>query len=637
MRWTNTFLPTLREVPSALRGQPEEWLLRAGLLGFSNAGYAWWPLGIRMLRKLQQQVRCRLLEAGAQEIGLSSLVPVSLWERSHLRDWLEPSGLRVDLAQAERKTRYLLAGWQEPVLADMLAGWLASYRNLPLLLFQFTPGVSSPPSSSVLLPETALRPGVQVYGFHPTPESLHCSYQQLLQQTERLLDWLELPYWVAQSHHPGGEEAHRVIVRLWLAHQGDAGSSPLPGSSERLASSAEKPELSEQEGSPGNEVPPESSRWASFLEEVAFCEQCGYTAIADSTRIGGRPTRPVPAECLLAHPPAQATHHPPLPDEEPFRCVPTPGASTIAEVTAFLGRPAHQFLKTLIYLADGQPVAVLIRGDHQASASKICRAFGIGRLEMADPATIEKVTGAPVGFSGPVGMKERIAIWADWDVQDAQNVVVGANRADAHLVGVCIGRDFHPDFFADLRRATPGDPCPQCPARLQIARGLSVADSACLAPEISHQLALRFHDTQEKLQPVRIHRFQLDLARVLWAIAAVHHDAQGLVWPKWFAPYDLLLVCLAPQEQAIRKATEELYEACQKAGLEVLLDDRELRPGVKFFDADLLGIPWRAVLGPKNYQQGQLELKHRRTGQKQIIPLPQAASTIIEKIQTTLN
>jgi len=698
MQWSKAFLPTLKEVPPMLRGGPEHWLLRAGLLAATSAGYAWLPLGMRMLRKLQEQLRRRLLEAGAQEIGLPVLAPLSLWQHLRLSDPEPHSGLRLDLAQSERKTRYLLGGGQEPLLAELTAGWLASYRNLPLLLFQFGLVAGPEGASASSLADAALRPAVHMYGFHASADSLHQTYQQLLQQVENLLEFVELPYWVAQMDFGPEYPGHRLVIRLPGERTGVAGRPPetafdrpeparsaLPGEADMspspagLASEAYPTGLPSEAGAPS--PPLSQSPIVAGLEEVAFCTECGYTAVRASARIGGRPTKPLPGAWVLAglavppgSPPppgvgqsqkelagravragpmppgtsqiqgGQAEHtgqpgptdsESPSAPLEPIRRVPTPGARTIAEVTTFLRRPPQEFLKTLLYLADGRPVAVLIRGDHQASEGKIRAAFGISRLEMADPATVEKVTGAPVGFSGPVGLKEPISIWADWDVRTARNVVVGANEADAHLVGVCIGRDFRPDFFADLRMAMAGDPCPQCPAVLQIGVGLSAAEAACLPTARTEPLGLRFHDAQQQLRPVLMHRLQVDLARLICAMAAVHHDQAGLRWPEWFAPFDILLVCLAPEDETVRRAAWELYQAWQSAGLEVLLDDRDLRPGVKFFDADLLGIPWRAVLGPKNYQQGQLELKHRRSGQKQVIPLADAAAILIEKVRAS--
>ncbi|MCS7304231.1 MAG: His/Gly/Thr/Pro-type tRNA ligase C-terminal domain-containing protein [Thermoguttaceae bacterium] len=642
MRWAQGFLPTLKEVAPAFRGSPEEWLLRAGLMGLSSAGYVWWPLGIRMLRKLQEKVRGQLLDAGIEEIGLPIVAPMGLWQRMEWPVGENQLVLRADFLDPERKGRFVLGGWQEPILAEVLAGWLNSYRNLPLVVFQLGLVGASEGGSVSKLAEAPLREAVQVYGFHASADSLHQNYQQLLQHIENLLEFLELPYWVAQADPLPQQPVHKLVVRLSGGNiPGSETSAFEPSQSEAAANQPEttnkaKPPT-EKNGTNSGFITP--IRQLGSLEEVAFCEQCGYTALRPSGRIGGRPSKPVPAASVLVGlvGPTRGGESlsKPAQQQEPVRCVPTPGARTIAEVTNFLKKPASQFLKTLVYLADGKPVAVLVRGDHQASSPKICRAFGISKLEMADPATVERVTGAPLGFSGPVGLKERIAMYADWDVQWAQNVIVGANQADAHLVGVCIGRDFVPDFFADLRLPMPGDPCPQCPANLEIGIGLSVAEAACLPKEASQPLELRFRDAQEQLQPILLHRLQLDLVRLLWATVAVHHDSQGLVWPERFSPWDILLVCLAPEDELIRKAAEELYHHWQASELEVLLDDRPLRPGVKFYDADLLGVPWRAVLGPKNYQQGQLELKHRRTGQKQMIPLAEAAFGVVEKVRST--
>jgi len=631
------------------------------MLALSSGGaYAWLPLGLRMLRKLQQHIRRLLEQAGTQEIALPMLTPLSLWEGMDPVASEDAQGLRLDLAGPERKTRYLLGGWQEPVLAHLLAGWLASYRNLPLVLFQRTAVCSPERGPSGSLAEAPGRPAVQLYGFYDSAESLHRNYQNLLQRCEELVLLLELPYWVAQKESPDEEPAHQMVVKLESDPKPAFLNQPVPSEGNaqagyrvgRSGMDGQQPVSGKESTRADGEAirtaqAPDQSPW----EQVAFCDTCGYTAVRDWARIGGRPAKPVPARLVLGgqaeqvqpdSSPQMAQAEQGHPEgskcsEEPVRCVPTPGARTIAEVTAFLGRPAQQFLKTLVYLADGQPVAVLVRGDHEASEPKIRRAFGVRRFELADPATVENVTGAPVGFSGPIGLKQAIPLWADWDVQQARNVVVGANQADAHFVGVCVGRDFQPDFFADLRVALPGDPCPQCSAVLQMGGGMSVVESACWPVEWTDRLGLRFHDAQERLRPVRMSRWQIDLARLLTAFAARSHDSAGLIWPERLAPWDIVLVCLSVEDPRLMEAAGQLYAAWQAAGLEVLLDDRDLRPGVKFYDADLLGIPWRVVLGPRHFQEGQVEVKHRRTGQKETVPLAEAARIMIEKVRSAKN
>ncbi len=621
------FLPTLKEVSASLQGGPEEWLVRSGMLAsLAGASYTWLPLGTRMLRKLEHLVRMRLEQAGAQEMALPMLSPVSLWEKVGWADHLGENCLRLDLTRHDRKVRYVLGASQEPVLAELLAGWLASYRNLPLVLFQMAPVFAPEGASSSGLAEAGQRSTVQVYGFHASAESLHSTYQNLLRAGEEFLEFLGLSCWVAQMESAHAEVGHLLVVPL-----SDPGSHLPPDDQPRRPEVGHAPSTPSATESQAISEPfaKGRSKRRAFQEEVAFCGKCGYTFVRQSARIGQRPPTPLPPSSL----PSVQGIGPSAEGPKPLRCVPTPGARTIAEVTTFLDRPAHQFLKTLLYLADGRPVAVLIRGDHEASEAKIRQALGIEHVTMADPETIQQVTGAPVGFSGPIGLKQPIPLWADWDVQRAENVVVGANQADAHLVDVWIGRDFQPDFFADLRLPLPGDPCPRCCSTLQIGCGLPVAESVSLGSQYSLPLGLRFHDAQETLQPVLMSRFQIDLTRVLAAMGAVHHDSAGLVWPERFAPFDVLLVCLSVQNTAVMESAFRLYEVWQQAGLEVLLDDRDLRPGVKFYDADLLGIPWRVVLGERNWQEGVMEVKHRRSGQKEKIPLDEVADAMVEKVR----
>ena len=350
-------------------------------------------------------------------------------------------------------------------------------------------------------------------------------------------------------------------------------------------------------------------------ETIAHCAECGYAATRETAAIGTRDS---------------AAPDAPL---EELRKVDTPGAATIDEVSRLLGCRPRDLVKTLIYAAAGRPVAVLVRGDHEASEAKIRRALGCSRLELATPEMIGQVTGAPVGFAGPVGMKQAVPIWADRDVAPLRNVVVGANQPDAHLVGANLARDFRADQFADLRTAGQGDPCPRCSSKLALEPAIEVGRLARLGTRFSEPLAACFCDEREQQHPIVMGGCRLLLDRLLAAVVETSHDADGIIWPLGLAPYEVVLLPLNVADSQTSAVAERLHDELAAPGVEVLLDDRDVRAGVKFKDADLVGIPLRVVIGDRGLAQGKLEVKWRACADKEMIDLEGAAETIAGMIR----
>ena len=297
--------------------------------------------------------------------------------------------------------------------------------------------------------------------------------------------------------------------------------------------------------------------------------------------------------------------------KQPLQTVPTPGAATIEQVTKFLKCPAQQMIKTLIYAADGKPIAVLFRGDHDANEGKVRRAAGAAKVELADPKVIEQVTGAPVGFAGPVGLKQPIPIYADREIEKIVNGISGANQAETHLTGVNYGRDFQVAAFADLRNAVDGDPCPRCSSKLAVRHAIEVGHVFKLGTKYSDALSARFLDQSEQLKSIIMGCYGIGINRIIAGLIETCHDANGIIWPMTLAPYEVLLSPVKVTDPATKEATERLYNELTAAGIEVLLDDRDVRAGVKFKDADLIGIPLRVVIGERGLKEGKLEMKWR--------------------------
>ena len=349
-------------------------------------------------------------------------------------------------------------------------------------------------------------------------------------------------------------------------------------------------------------------------DAILSCGRCDYAANVEK------------AAC---RPPAGESAEAPLPPDK----VATPGQRTVEEVCAFLKVPAARLVKTLIYLADGTPVAALVRGDHELNESKLRTALGCNELVIADDATVVKATGAPVGFAGPHGLAIRIV--ADLDVKAMANFVTGANEADAHRLNTNHGRDFNVALWADLRAAIPGDRCAKdgCGGTYEAHRGIEVGQVFFLGTKYSDAMKATYLDEHGKEHPIVMGCYGIGIGRTVAAAIEQNHDENGIIWPMPLAPFQAALLCLGPDGQ---EPCERLYRELVDAGVEVLFDDRSERPGVMFKDADLTGIPIRIGIGKKSLEKGGAEVKLRRGGEMQIVPLDQAAAKVKAMIEEAM-
>ncbi len=322
-------------------------------------------------------------------------------------------------------------------------------------------------------------------------------------------------------------------------------------------------------------------------------------------------------------------------DETPHRPltpVPTPGRRTVEEVTAFLKITPRQLVKTLLYTTGQETVAVLIRGDHDVNEIKVKRLLNVTDLELVKPELVPALIGAPVGFVGPVGLKQ-IPILADWAVKGMANFVVGANQADTHLVDANWARDFAVDQFADLRNAQVGDPSPRNDGILNATKGIEVGHVFMLGTKYSQSMKATFLDAQGQEQLAVMGCYGIGVSRTAAASVEQNHDAKGIKWPVPIAPFHVTLLPLS-QSQPVMQLAETLYASLQDAGIEVLWDDRDERAGVKFNDADLIGAPYHLVIGDKGLAQGQVELKIRQTGETTKVAPDQVLATLASWLST---
>ena len=344
------------------------------------------------------------------------------------------------------------------------------------------------------------------------------------------------------------------------------------------------------------------------------CEACAYAANLE------RAERAIPQ------------HEVATTDKMP-EVVATPGKRTIEEVSAFLKLAPRDLIKTLIYLADGKPIAVLVPGDRELNEHKLARALGGVTLQMADDPTITRVTSAPVGFAGPVGLK--IPIYADAELKTPRPCAAGANAADTHLINVVLGRDAVVTEFHDLVTAREGDRCPRCNGKMREKRGIEVGHVFKLGTKYSKAFDAGYLDAEGNRQICVMGCYGIGVTRTLQAIIEQSHDANGIIWPMAVAPYQVSLVVPNTQHPERVRVAEELLKALEARGIEVLFDDRDERPGMKFKDADLLGLPIRAVVSERSLAEGKVEIKLRTEADKKMIPVTDALSFIESTIRGT--
>jgi len=446
----------------------------------------------------------------------------------------------------------VLAPTHEEVVTSLVRDNVRSYREIPITLYQIQTKFRDEARPRFGVLRTKEFLMKDAYSFDADQEGLRKSYEAMYEAYFRIFDRCGLTYMVV-----------------------DAESGAMGGErSEEFVAPCEVPIL-----------------------ECVCCEGCGYAANTERGEIGAPPEAG------------------PAASEPELKVVDTPGQVTIEQVSAFLNVNADQMIKTLIYAADGKPVAALVRGDHELNESKLARVLGAKAVELADEKTIESATGAPVGFAGPVGL-EGVEIIADHAVPLIQDGVTGANKADAHMVGVLPGRDFTPDKVADLRVAAGGDPCPRCGKPMATQSGMELGHVFQLGTYYSEAMGATFLDSQGKQRPYVMGCYGIGLNRIAAAAIESYADEGGIVWPPNIAPYEVVVLPLDVSDEKIVQGAEQAYEELIGAGVDAILDDREEKAGFKFKDADLVGFPLRVVVGKGYLKTGKLELQVRRDGAK---------------------
>jgi prolyl-tRNA synthetase len=570
MRWSKSLIPTLKEDPADAEVISHKLLVRAGFIRQISRGiYDYFPLALRVIRKIEQIVREEMDRAGAQELLMPVCSPAELWQESGR--W-EMYGKELVRFKDRHERDFCLGPTHEEIVTDLVRRSVRSYRELPFNLYQIQTKFRDE-----VRPRFGLMRGREfimkdAYSFHADMSDCRREYDNMYHTYKRIFTRCDLRFRPVEADTGaiGGSQSHEFQV---------------------LADSGE--------------------------DAIVSCNNCDYAANVEKAEV--RPLRPAGRD---------------IAEESPaLEKVSTPGKKSVAGVAEFLKIPASKFIKTLVYNTDsGELVAALVRGDHEINELKLKTVLKCQELTLADEAVVSSAAHVIPGFLGPIGLKLRMI--ADLGVQGMRDAVTGANEVDAHFIKVDQERDFTPAAFADLRLAVAGDPCPRCEQGvLEAHRGIEVGQVFYLGTKYSEVMGATYLDAEGRERPIEMGCYGIGISRMVAAAVEQNHDGNGIIWPFSIAPFHVLLLPINYQDKSIAEATDRLYQQLQSRGVEVLLDDRDERPGVKFKDADLVGIPLRVTIGAKGLAKNCFELRWRSDGRVDEI----AVATAAEKIQEIVN
>ncbi len=571
MKWTNYFIATMKELPADATAPSHQLMIRAGLIRQVVAGaYTYLPLGYRSLRKIENIVREEMNAAGAVELHMPAMHPIEWWEQTGRVEAMGDVLIHLGgSSEDDWRSRTVLGPTHEEVITEIARAYLKSYKQLPVTLYQIQTkfrGEARPKSGVLRTREFLMK---DAYSFHLTkegPGGLDECYQRMYDAYCAIFSRCGLPYLVVQAE-----------------------SGPIGG-----------------DASHEFMVPTDAGE-----DWLARAEDGSYAANLERAEVG-----PLQDANDGTNAPVSEVH--------------TPSVSTIVEVSEFLGCQPSKLIKTIVFEADGEPLVALVRGDHEVNESKLARAAKVESLRPADAALIERVTGAEVGFAGPVGLKARII--ADQAVTIMHDAVTGANKTDYHITGVNIGRDYEAREVADIRTAVQGDRAPNS-SPLVFEKCIEVGHVFKLGTKYSDSMDATCLDAEGRAKPMIMGCYGIGLNRIMAAAIEALHDDRGICWPMSIAPYHVTICALDMREHEVTTVAQKLHDEMEAAGIEVLFDNRDVRPGVKFNDADLIGFPLRVTVGKRGLADGIVELLIRRTGEVLELPPERVASKISELVE----
>ena len=587
MRWSEYFILTTKETPKDATAPSHVLMLRAGLIRQLAAGlYSYLPLGYRTLRKVENIIREEMNRAGAIELHMPVLQPLSLWDETGRTAAMGDVLLRLGGPPGDWRPNTVLGPTHEEVITEIARAYLNSYKQLPVNLYQIQAkfrGEARPKSGVLRTREFLMK---DAYSFHADKEGLDAEYENMYGAYCRIFSRCGLPYLAveADSGAIGGDVCHEFMQLT------DAGEDQV--------------------------VLSDDGKYAANLERAT--------------------TAPLPAQTdeMLA---MEEVH--------------TPGHGKVEDVCAFMGTQPGQMIKTLIYTGyvqekkDGPEkkvcVVALVRGNHDINEAKLNKVAGL-TLELADPRTIEEVTGADVGFAGPQTLIDRIdKLIVDRDVTTMRNAASGANKTDYHVRNVNPGRDFPLEgekvIVGDIRNALEGDLAPDgSGSPLHLKTAIEIGHIFKLGTKYSESMQAHFLTKEGKPQPLIMGCYGIGVTRMVAAAIESHHDDNGIIWPMSIAPFEVLVMALDPRVEEVMQTATEIHDKLAAAGIDVLFDDRDERAGFKFKDADLIGVPLRVIVGKKSLKDGVVEVSLRRDQAKQTFAPEAAVAHVIDAVRAEL-
>jgi prolyl-tRNA synthetase len=577
MKASQTFLATLKEAPADAEIVSHQLMVRAGLIRKLSAGiYNYLPLGLKVIRKVENIIREEMNRAGAIELLMPIVQPAELWQETGRWEKMGPELLRI---KDRHERDYLIQPTSEEVITDLARSEIRSYKQLPVNFYQI---------QTKFRDERRPRFGIMrgrefsmkdAYSFDRDQAGLKKSYALMFDAYVRIFQRMGLQF------------------RAVAADNGAIGGS---GSQEFhvIADTGE--------------------------DAIVYCPNSDYAANLEAAE----------SIALIAQRAAP---------KESMQKVATPGQKRCEDVAQFLKMDLIRTIKSLVLAVDQETgpaklFMVLLRGDHELNEIKVNKIAGLGAFRFATDAEIQVACGSPVGYLGPVGLPSSVQVIADRTVANMSDFVCGANAEGFHLTGVNWGRDVPEPLIADVRNAVLGDPSPDGKGTLEICRGIEVGHVFQLGTRYSEAMKCTYLDENGKAQPMVMGCYGIGVTRLLGAAIEQGHDERGIVWPISMAPFEVVICPVGyDKSDAVREAANHLHQELIAAGVDVVLDDRGERPGAMFADWELIGVPYRVVIGERGLKEGQVEFQGRRESAAQLIPLTSIAQTITTAIHTAKN
>lgn len=570
MKGSQYYMPTLKESPAEAEIMSHKLMLRAGLIRKVGSGiYSYLPLGMKVLRKIENIIREELVRAGALEVLMPAIHPAELWQETGRWEIMGDLMMRF---KDRKGHEFAIGPTHEEIITDLVRNEVRSYKQLPLNLFQIQTKVRDEirPRFGVMRSREFIMK--DAYSFDMSDAGMDESYQKMYDAYIRIFERCGLSFRPVEADTGaiGGKTSHEFMV---LAESGE--------------------------------------------DAIIFCEDCNYAANIE------RATSSIPHEEVI--------------DEAlELNKVSTPDVKTIEDLVKFFEMDGSMMVKTLFFMMGETMVAALVRGDDELNEAKLAAHLGAPNLRMATDEEVLEQTGVPVGFVGPVNLNEEVRIVADPLVMKIRNGIAGANEKDYHFKNVNPGRDFTvaEEDVVDLRTVREGEACNRCGSTLRVARGIEVGHVFKLGTKYSEAMGATILDENGKERPMLMGCYGIGVTRIIGAAIEQNNDENGIIWPMAIAPFQVAIVPIGKGEA--NSVAEKIYEALTAQGIEVLLDDRKERPGVKFKDADLIGYPVRVTIGDRGLNENIVEVKFRDEEESQKVEVNKVIDFVTARVKSQL-